>query len=204
MLTWALAARRGKAAPRLKLGPRLGRSFYERPTLQVARDLIGKTLAFESATGLRAVRLVEVEAYLGLRDPASHAYRGPTPRNAPMFGRAGHSYVYLIYGMYWCMNVVTERSGTPGAVLLRGAEPLEGLPDDARLLSGPGKLARSLGVTGIHTALDLVRGSPLSIRDGAASLPSRIVRSARIGLNPSTTSDKRWRFVVRDSKGVSR
>lgn len=144
-----------------------------------------------------------MEAYLGLRDPASHAFRGATLRNAPMFGRAGHSYVYLIYGMYWCMNVVTEWPGSPGAVLLRGAEPLAGLPDDARLLAGPGKLARSLGVTGIHTDLDLVRGSALSIRAAPPVPPYQMSRTARIGLNPGTTFHKPWRFLVRGSSGVS-
>lgn len=188
----------------MRLGARLPRSFYARPTLEVARDLLGKTLAFESSRGLRAVRLVEVEAYLGLRDPASHAFRGPTPRNAPMFGKAGHSYVYLIYGMYWCLNVVTEWPGSPGAVLLRGAEPLAGLPDDPRALAGPGKLARSLGVSGIHTGFDLVRASALSIRDAPPIVPHLMRRTTRIGLNPGTTFDKRWRFVVRGSQGVSR
>lgn len=157
----------------------------------------------ESPDGIRAVRLVEVEAYLGARDPASHAYRGPTPRNAPMFGRAGHSYVYLIYGMYWCMNVVCETPGEPGAVLLRGAEPIAGLPDDARLLAGPGKLARSLGLTGIHTGVDLVRGSGLSIRAAPRVPPHQLSRTPRIGLNVSTTSQRRWRFIVRGSRGVT-
>lgn len=150
------------------------------------------------------MRLVEVEAYLGLRDPASHAFRGPTPRNAPMFGRAGHSYVYLIYGMYWCMNVVCETPGSPGAVLLRGGEPLAGLDDDARLLAGPGRLARALGITGVHTGLDLVRGSELSIRAAPAVPPYQVSRTPRIGLNVSTTSQKPWRFIVRGSRGVSR
>jgi len=188
----------------LRLSSRLPRSFYARPTLEVARDLVGKTLVFESPQGTRAVRLVEVEAYLGLRDPASHAFRGQTARNAPMFGPAGHSYVYLIYGMYWCLNVVTEWPGSPGAVLLRGAEPLAGLPDDARALAGPGKLARSLGVSGAHTGLDLVRGSPLSIRVAPPVPPHRISRTPRVGLNESTTVDKPWRFIIHGSRGVSR
>ena len=150
------------------------------------------------------MRLVEVEAYLGLRDPASHAFRGPTPRNAPMFRRAGHSYVYLIYGMYWCMNVVTEWPGSPGAVLLRGGEPLAGLLADPTALAGPGKLARTLGVTGIHTGLDLVRGSPLSIHDAPAVPPHAMARTPRMGLTAGPTFDKPWRFIVRGSPGVSR
>ena len=169
----------------------------------VARDLLGQTLVHESAQGTRAVRLVEVEAYLGARDPASHAFRGRTPRNAPMFGRAGHSYVYLIYGMYWCMNVVCEAPGEPGAVLLRGAEPVAGLPDEARLLAGPGKLARAVGLDGDHTGLDLVRGSALSIRAAQPVPPHEVARTPRVGLNVSTTSQNRWRFIVRGSPGVS-
>ena len=170
----------------------------------MARDLLGQTLVHQAPDGVRAVRLVEVEAYLGFRDPASHAFRGRTPRNAPMFGLAGHSYVYLIYGMYWCMNVVCESPGTPGAVLLRGGEPLAGLEDDARVLAGPGRLARALGITGRHTGLDLVRGPELSIRAAPPVPPHRIARTPRIGLNPGATFDKRWRFIVRGSKGVSR
>lgn len=147
---------------------------------------------------------MEVEAYLGAEDPASHAFRGPTPRNAPMFGPAGHSYVYLVYGMYWCLNVVAESAGTAGAVLLRGAEPLVGLPCEPRALAGPGRLCRALGIDGRHGGLDLVRGSPLSIRDAPGLGPSRIARSARIGLNPGPTLDRRWRFTVPGSSGVSR
>lgn len=120
-----------------------------------------------------------------------------------MFGRAGHSYVYLIYGMYWCMNVVAEVPGVPGAVLLRGAEPVAGLPDDARALAGPGRLARALGVTGMHTGLDLVRGSVLSIHAAPPVPPHQVLRTRRIGLNPGTTFDRPWRFIVRGSEGVS-
>ena len=182
----------------------LGRAFYARATLAVARDLLGKVLVVSSPDGLRAARLVEVEAYMGDRDPASHAYHGTTPRNAPMFGPAGHSYVYLVYGMYWCMNVVTERPGVPGAVLLRGAEPLLGLPEDPRSLAGPGRLCRAMGITGIHTALDLVRGPALTIRDASPLPSSAIARTPRRGLNPGATAHKAWRFVVRGSLGVSR
>jgi DNA-3-methyladenine glycosylase len=185
-------------------GKRLSRDFYARPALTVARDLLGKVLTLEVSGSTKAARIVEVEAYLGRRDPASHAYRGLTPRTAPMFGPPGRSYVYFVYGMYHCLNVVTERDGVAGAVLLRGAEPLvgfDGLPP--RALAGPGKLARAFGLTTEHTDLDLVR-STLSIRDAPAVPPSRVVRSVRIGLNEHSTTNKPWRLYVRGSSGVSR
>jgi DNA-3-methyladenine glycosylase len=189
---------------RAPTGKRLPRAFYARPTLRVARDLLGKVLAVEAAGSTKTARIVEVEAYLGGRDPASHAYRGLTPRTAPMFGPPGRSYVYFVYGMYHCLNVVTESDGVAGAVLLRGAEPLAGFDDvDARSLAGPGKLARAFGLTLKDTNLDLVR-SVLTIRDAPAVPPSRVVRSVRIGLNEHATTNKPWRLYVRGSSGVSR
>ena len=188
---------------RLSFGRRLPRSFYARRTAAVARDLLGKTLVRDGPAGLRAARIVEVEAYLGPRDPASHAYRGPTPRTAPMFGPPGRSYVYFVYGMYHCLNVVTERDGIAGAVLIRGAEPLAGVGDDPRGLAGPGKLARAFGLTTAHTAMDLVT-SALTIRAAPPVPPSRIARTARIGLGQHETTDKPWRWHVIGSLGVSR
>ena len=189
---------------RARAAKRLPRDFYARPTLRVARDLLGKVLVFEDARSTKTARIVEVEAYLGGRDPASHAYRGLTPRTAPMFGPPGRSYVYFVYGMYYCLNVVTESAGVAGAVLLRGAEPLEGFDDLApRALAGPGKLARAFGLTTKHTNLDLVR-SRLSIRDAPRVPPSRVVRSARIGLNRHATTNKPWRLYLCGSSGVSR
>jgi DNA-3-methyladenine glycosylase len=185
-------------------GKRLPRDFYARPTLRVARDLLGKVLALENAGSTKTARIVEVEAYLGGRDPASHAYRGLTPRTAPMFGPPGRSYVYFVYGMYHCLNVVTESDGIAGAVLLRGAEPLAGFEDvGRRALAGPGKLARAFGLTTKHTNLDLVR-SPLTVRDAPGVPPSRVVRSIRVGLNEHATTNKPWRLYVRGSSGVSR
>ena len=186
-----------------RLGRRLPRSFYSRPTAAVARDLLGKVLVYDGPAGRRAARIVEVEAYLGEADPASHAYRGPTPRAAVMFGAPGRSYVYFVYGMYHCLNVVTERDGVAGAVLIRGAEPMIGFDGDERALAGPGKIGRELGLTTADTGLDLVR-SRLSIRDAPAVPRSRIVRSARIGLTDHATTAKPWRFYVRGSSGVSR
>jgi DNA-3-methyladenine glycosylase len=169
----------------------------------VARDLLGKLLVYDSPRGRRVVRIVEAEAYLGERDPASHAFRGMTARTAPMFGPAGRTYVYLSHGLYPCMNVVCEGSGVAGAVLLRGAEPVEGVTDDPRRLAGPGLLCLAMGITTAQTNLDLVR-SALSIRD-AVPVPSRAVsRGPRIGLSPGATFSEPWRFWVTDSRGVSR
>jgi DNA-3-methyladenine glycosylase len=199
-----LAAQARKGSGFVRLGRRLPRSFYARPTARVARDLLGKTLVYDGPAGRRAARIVEVEAYLGGRDPASHAYRGLTPRTAPMFGPPGRSYVYFVYGMYHCLNVVTERDGVAGAVLLRGAEPLAGFPEnDPRALAGPGKLARGFGLTTEHTNLDLVRSS-LTVRDAPPVPRSRVVRTVRIGLTDHATTDKPWRLYVRGSSGVSR
>ena len=121
-----------------------------------------------------------------------------------MFGPPGRSYVYFVYGMYHCLNVVTETDGVAGAVLLRGAEPLAGFEDpEPRALAGPGKLARAFGLTTKETNLDLVR-SPLSIRHAPAIPSSRVVRSARVGLNLHATTSKPWRLYIRGSAGVSR
>ena len=181
------------------MGPRLPRGFYARPTRAVARDLLGKTLVLED----RAVRIVEVEAYLGRRDPASHAFRGVTARTAPMFGPAGHSYVYLSHGIYPCMNVVTEQPGVAGAVLLRGAEPIAGLMEDPRRLAGPGLLCLAMGITTALTAQDLVR-SGLTIRDAPPIPARRVSRGPRIGLAPGDTASAQWRYWITGSPGVSR
>jgi DNA-3-methyladenine glycosylase len=121
-----------------------------------------------------------------------------------MFGPPGRSYVYFVYGMYHCLNVVTEGDGVAGAVLIRGAEPLAGFDDLVpRTLAGPGKLARAFGLTTAQTNLDLVR-SGLSIHDAPIVPSSRVARSARIGLNQHATTSKPWRLFVRGSSGVSR
>jgi DNA-3-methyladenine glycosylase len=169
----------------------------------VARDLLGRALVYDSPDGRRAARIVEVEAYLGEQDPASHASRGPTPRAAVMFGNPGVAYVYFIYGNHHCMNVVAHAAGVAGAVLLRGAEPLEGLGDDVAGLRGPGRLARAFALTTAHTGLDLVR-SPLHLRAGEPARGRDVIRSRRVGIAQSVTSERPWRFSIRGSAGVSR
>jgi DNA-3-methyladenine glycosylase len=159
-------------------------------------------LLYDGPEGRRAARLVEVEAYHGSRDPASHAFRGPTPRTEVMFGRPGHAYVYLSHGVWYCMNVVAHDFDVAGAVLLRGAEPLEGFADGARL-SGPGLLGRALALSTKCSGMDLTC-SALQLRDAPAVTPRQIARGPRIGIGESTTSAKPWRLWMRGSSGVSR
>jgi DNA-3-methyladenine glycosylase len=159
-------------------------------------------LLYDGPEGRRAARLVEVEAYHGTRDPASHAFRGPTPRTSVMFGRPGHAYVYLSHGIWYCMNVVAHGSEIAGAVLLRGAEPLEGFAEGTRL-SGPGLLGRAFAISTVHSGVDLTR-SALQLRDAPAMASKEIARGPRIGIAESATSAKPWRLWVRGSSGVSR
>jgi DNA-3-methyladenine glycosylase len=196
------ATRSTRARPASTYGARLRRSFFARPTLVVARELLGKILLYDGPAGRRAARLVEVEAYHGERDPASHAFRGPTPRTSVMFGKPGHAYVYLSHGVWYCMNVVAHEPGIPGAVLLRGAEPLEGFAEGARL-SGPGLLGRAFALTTADSGSDLVR-SPLQVRDAPAVAPRLVRRGPRIGIAESATSAKPWRLWIHGSGGVSR
>ncbi|MFH1428594.1 MAG: DNA-3-methyladenine glycosylase [Candidatus Margulisiibacteriota bacterium] len=146
----------------------LPRGFYNRPTITVARELLGKTLVYQVSPDNRfTAKIIETEAYLD-DDPASHAFRGKTPRNAPMFGPPGFTYIYFIYGMYHCLNFVTEKEGKAGAVLIRALEPLEGIEqmqknrargnknvDMHNLSNGPGKLCRALGLTKAHNEMDM-------------------------------------------------
>jgi DNA-3-methyladenine glycosylase len=189
------------------VAPRLPRRFFARPTIVVARDLLGCYLVHETSRGRLRGRLVEVEAYLGPRDPASHAYRR-TPRSEVMWGPPGTAYVYFSYGNHACLNVVTEPEGIAGAVLLRAIEPVDGIEEMARrrgtsvprlIGGGPGRLTEALGVTLADNRADLVRG-PLYLARGPT--PRRIVATPRIGISVAT--DAPWRFVDPDSPCLSR
>jgi DNA-3-methyladenine glycosylase len=185
----------------------LPRGFYERPTAVVARELLGKVMGRRQGGRLLTARIVEVEAYLGLKDAASHARRGPTPRAAIMFGPPGHLYVYLIYGMHHCMNFVTEPAGTAGAVLIRAAEPLAGfapgIPTSRPILSGPGKVCAGMNISVRDKGLDLTRSDLFFVADDGSRPPRRAV-SPRIGVAyAGPWADRKLRYFVPGNPHVS-
>ena len=180
---------------------KLPRAFYDRDTAQVARDLLGKYLVHRIDGAFRIGRIVETEAYLGEHDLAAHSSRGRTERTRVMFGPPGHAYVYLIYGMHCCMNVVTEREGHASAVLLRALEPAEGI--EART-SGPGLLCRAMGITRAQNAQDLL-GDALFVAEARGEAAPRIVKRPRIGVDYAGHWARRLlRFYERGNPYVSR
>ena len=194
----------------------LPRAFYLQPTLRAARALLGRILVHETAEGVAAGRIVEVEAYRGPGDRAAHSYGGHrSARNEVMYGPPGHAYVYFIYGMHYCLNVVTQPSGVPEAILIRALEPVagetlmrrrRGLTGDTpawRLCRGPGALCRALAVDRAQNGDDLRRGT-LRVLDAAPVPAARVARTARIGVAYAGAHATRpWRFLVRDSRAVS-
>ena len=194
---------------------RLPASFYARPTLTVARDLIGKLLVHDQADGLTAGWIVEVEAYVGESDPACHAASGLTPRNAPLYGPPGRAYVYLSYGLHYLVNAVTEPEGSPAAVLIRALEPAEGVSlmqrrrrgagrrsaavEEATLCRGPGNLTQALGISLDQNQIDLCSG-PLRIDDPGRAA-RRIDWSRRIGIRAGR--DRPWRCAEAGNRCVS-
>ena len=194
----------------------LPRRFYNRPTLDVARDLIGKVLVHETRQGIASGVIVEVEAYIGESDPACHAAPGPTKRNAPLYGPPGIAYVYLNYGIHYLVNAVTEAEGWPAAVLIRALEPKDGIPlmrrrrafrtakrpvdlavDD--LCRGPGNLTRALGIDLTQNLLDLT-SSALRIED-QRDRKRPVTWSRRIGINVGV--EQEWRVTAADSPAIS-
>jgi DNA-3-methyladenine glycosylase len=214
----------GTGSPRALHLKKLPRRFYTRPTLVVARELLGKYLVRRLGRTNLIGQIVEVEAYLGSRDPASHTYRGKTERNAVMFNEGGHLYVYFTYGMHYCCNVVTESEGIGNAVLIRAVEPVRGIPIMERLrtagnnrnagrgigrtmaledlCSGPGKVCQAFGIARKENGTDLTQDRIwlASGRSGPASLTIGV--STRIGI--SLGKEHRRRFFIRGSDFVSR
>lgn len=179
---------------------KLDHSFYSQPAKELAKDLIGKIIVRRIGDRSLQARIVETEAYIGVHDLACHASKGRTNRTEVMFGKAGHAYVYLIYGMYDMFNIVASVVDDPQAVLVRAAEPLDGWKAD---LSGPGKLARRLEITRKENGLDLT-GDQLFIADDLSKRP-RILATRRIGIDyAGEWKDKLLRFLDSDSVAVSR
>ena len=180
---------------------RLTRDFYARPTLRVARELIGMHLVHDDGRTRRTGRIVETEAYCGPQDLAAHSARGRTARTSVMFGPPGHAYVYLIYGMWNCLNIVTAAKGKPHAVLLRALGPVENLDEPSW---GPGLLCRAMCIDRRLNAADLCGGTLWLERPGPGAPAPRIVRATRIGVDYAGDWARRpWRFFDRDSPYVS-
>jgi len=185
----------------------LSREFYARPTIEVARGLLGKVLVHGETAGI----IVETEAYPGGDDLASHSARGITERTRVIFGPPGHAYVYLIYGVYECLNIVAEPNGQPGCVLIRAVEPTSGLeimktrrPAAKRpeaLTNGPGKLTLALGITRHHYGIDLTSG-PLTVQRPPNQPRFHIATTPRIGI--THCADRPLRFLIKDNPFVSR
>lgn len=191
-------------------GEPLPRSFYEKDTVSVAKALLGKVLVRKLNGVVSSGRIVETEAYRGEDDPASHAFRGRTPRNLLMFGCGGRAYVYFVYGRNWCLNATTETTGAPGAVLIRAIEPLQGLEpmmarrekrDLGNLTNGPGKLTQALGINGDLNGADLTRRGPLFIEESLCYEAIDLVATTRVGV--SAGRQLPWRFFIAGNSFVS-
>jgi DNA-3-methyladenine glycosylase len=190
------------------MSKKLSRRFYNRSTLRVAKELLGKYLVVRKDGGYLSGKIVEAEAYIGFKDPASHAFRGKTPRNQVMFGEPGFAYVYLTYGMHHCLNLVTEENGNPAAVLIRALEPLEGIElmktrrsrdKLTDLASGPGKLCQALDIDRRLNGIDLC-GNLIYVED-RGEVVKGIASSSRIGVREGR--EKKWRFFVKGNEYVS-
>jgi DNA-3-methyladenine glycosylase len=189
----------------------LGQRFFNRPTIELAKALLGKYLAFGDLRG----KIVETEAYLYKNDPGCHAARGPTPRNTPMFGPAGRTYVYFIYGMYHCLNIVSGKEGEGEAVLIRALEPIDGIElmqkrrkteKIENLCNGPGKLTQAFGITQKHNDTSLIDGGSgdLRILSGEKIQETEIVTATRIGLAEGQGDDLMLRFYINGNRFVSK
>ena len=189
----------------------LPRKFYTRDTLTVAKELLGKCLVRHMVEDVLVGSIVEVEGYGGSDDPGSHAYKGMTARNRLMWEEGGYAYVYFTYGKHYCFNVVTERRGIPGAVLIRALEPISGVKTMKRnrgmgnvqnLTNGPGKLTEAINITGEQNGLDLTEGRELFVCELKVKEPFEVISASRIGLRVGL--DKPWRFYIRGNRFVSK
>jgi len=195
---------------------RLKQEFYQKDAVQAARDLLGKIIVRKYDGKTITVKIVETEAYCGAEDKASHAHNNKkTKRTAPMFKKGGHAYIYLIYGMYYCLNVVTAAENNPHAVLIRGVEPLKGLKyikenrqikssRSKDLTNGPGKLSQALKIDKSFDGCNLVENNSLYLTDGGTE-DFEIESSPRINIDYAEEyKDKKWRFFIKNNKYVSK
>ncbi len=183
----------------------LSRDFFDRPTLKVAKEILGKYLLRETQAGVIHTRIVDVEAYVGPEDRASHASRGRTKRTDIMFGPSGFIYVYLIYGMYHCLNLVTDRIDYPAAILIRGIEVIEkdnGPLDVPIRIQGPGRVTRFLEIDKNLNGIDATLGKLVWVEDrGAHVSPKKIQKRTRVGVEyAGTWANKPWRFCLPEEK----
>ncbi|EQB63449.1 MAG: 3-methyladenine DNA glycosylase [candidate division Zixibacteria bacterium RBG-1] len=190
-------------------GKKLNRDFFAQPTLQVARKLLGKYLVLKQNGIKLSGKIVETEAYVGKEDPASHAFGKVTPRNQIMYGPPGYTYIYFIYGNYYCLNFVTEKAGFPAAVLIRALEPREGIKtmhknrdslDLKNLTNGPGKLCQAFGIDRSFNTCDLTANF-LFVEDRGEKVDN-IGNSERIGIYRGI--DRKWRFFILNNNFVSK
>jgi DNA-3-methyladenine glycosylase len=195
---------------------RLKQEFYQKDAVQAARDLLGKIIVRKYNGKTITVKIVETEAYCGAEDKASHAHNNKkTKRTAPMFKEGGHAYIYLIYGMYYCLNVVTAAENNPHAVLIRGVEPLKGLKyikenrqikssRSKDLTNGPGKLSQALKIDKSFDGCNLVENNSLYLTDGGTE-DFEIESSPRVNIDYAEEyKDKKWRFFIKNNKYVSK
>jgi DNA-3-methyladenine glycosylase len=190
----------------------LAREFFDRPAIEVGPELLGCVLSHQTPEGLVAVELTEVEAYMGREDPASHAYRGQTPRNAVMFGPPGYAYVYFTYGMHFCVNLVCQLEGSASAVLLRAGRIVAGeelararRPSSRRaqdLASGPARLCQALAIDRTQNGADVcTAGSALLITSSTDRYDKKICQGPRVGI--SSAADVPWRYWISGDPTVS-
>lgn len=184
---------------------KLNKNFFVRPTITVAKELLGKLLIRRENNKITACRITEVEAYIGEDDLACHASKGRTPRSETLYHQPGTAYVYLIYGMYYLLNVVTEKENFPAAVLLRACEPIgKNLSENS--LVGPGRLCRTLNITKEIHGQDLTKSDKLWFADDGYNIPeSKICSTPRIGVDYAKhCANYPWRFFTKDSEAVSK
>lgn len=193
---------------------KISRDFYNRDALEVAPEILGKTLVHVTTEGITKGRIVEVEAYMGAKDKAAHSYRNShSERTRIQYGEGGYAYIFLIYGMHTCMNIVTNHADIPEVLLLRALEPLEGIElmkkrrktDNIKLLcNGPGKLSQAMGITRNNYGDDLC-GEMLYLEEGIMIPKEQILRTKRINIDyAEEAKDYLWRFIVKDNPYISK